>query len=123
MSTSHNIMIIYGFKADNPVARDRRTGECTYLFDWLETNYPALEQINSGVSNGGSPQFFVGVVVAKVKDYTRTNRPYTPISAIYNPPEAIERAVREAYTALRAIDPDLLDDDASIGLYLTADAA
>ena len=36
MSTSYNIYVVYGFKSDSPVLRDRKTGEATYLSEWLE---------------------------------------------------------------------------------------
>lgn len=123
MSTSYNAYIIYGFLSDSPVSRDRKTGEALYLGDWLANDYPSLEQHNAGRSNGGSPKFFVGVVVVRLVDFTRLLRPWSEVRADLMPAPDICNEVERAWQALRAIDPDLVSDAAPIGLYLIGDAA
>ena len=123
MSTSHNVKIIYGFWCDNPVIRDRKTGQPTYLADWLaENGFHTIGQINAGKSNGGSPDFFVGVEIVGANDYTRSNTPY---AAVPNPlPWPRETAaILDAHAALSALDPDLLKPDVPLGFYLIGDAA
>ena len=126
MSTSHNIRVIYGFQADSPVRRDRKSGIPTYLSEWLSDHYPRLEQHNAGLSNGGSPKFFVGVIVAEVRDYTRNTQPFTALPGMLPFPESdVQASIWTAYEALKALDPDLVGDDmnADVGFWLMADAA
>lgn len=126
MSTSYNIAIIYGFKADSPVKRDRKTGQATYLGEWLDENYPELQQYNAGCSNGGSPDFFVGILLHEVNDFTR-GQAYTLISpADYDRmggaiSEKQYMNIRRARIDLAALD--VVPIDVEIGFYLIGDAA
>ncbi len=123
MSTRYDIKIIYGFWCDNPVMRDRKTGRPTYLADWLaENGYHAIGQINAGKSNGGSPDFFVGVEIVGITDFTRSSEPY---AALPNPlPFPRETAaILDAHVALSALGPALLKPHAPVGFYLIGDAA
>lgn len=83
MSYSHNAKLIYGFHAPNPVplavaysAEDLASSgklKPVYLEEWLrKMRFRNVDQINAGESNGGSPDFFVGVELVAVDDYTRS---------------------------------------------------
>jgi len=124
MSIRYDVQIIYGFACDNPVARDRKTGTPTYLADWLLEHRPDLEQWNAGKSNGGDPCFFVGVLMAEVKDVGRTTQPWSVITPAHLIPSAdVQAEVAAAFSDLLALDASLLNHDAAIGVYLIGDVA
>lgn len=122
MSTQYVAYIIYGFPSDSPVTRDRKTGECTYLGDWLAGQRHICEQHNAGVSNGGRPKFLVGHVVAKLRDFTRLVRPYEKLHPLAVTPEMVSD-VERARVVLRAINPELAPESDEVGFYLCGEVA
>lgn len=126
MSTRYDIKIIYGFWCDNPVKRDRKTGQPTYLTDWLIQNgFHSISQFNAGKSNGGSPDFFVGVEIVGVNDFTRSSAPYASVAReLPRPSDGSRDEIANAYRELSALDPALVHDERhAIGFYLIGDAA
>ena len=126
MSTRYDIKIIYGFWCDNPVMRDRKTGQPTYLADWLADNgYHSIGQINAGQSNGGSPDFFVGVEIVGVTDFTRSSTPFAAVPReLPRPSGEIQDQIGHAYRELSILDPGLVHDERhAVGFYLIGDAA
>lgn len=77
---------------------------------------------DAGKSNGGSPDFFVGVEIVGITDFTRSSEPY---AALPNPlPFPRETAaILDAHVALSALGPALLKPHAPVGFYLIGDAA
>jgi hypothetical protein len=90
-------------------------GKQLYLGEWLDQNYPNLEQINAGQSNGGHAEQLVGVVCEKLSDYTRDSG-YTRLPAILLPEK--HHAV---LSSLEAVARELGVSAKLIGYYLVGD--
>jgi hypothetical protein len=119
MSTSYDASVIFGFKSDSPISRDRKTNATVCLWEWLERHHPYLQQHNAGCSNGGKPDFFVGRHIVKLDDFTRST------AYIQMPPLEVSAGIRAsvlaAHSELLAIDPSLASSP--VGFYLLGDAA
>lgn len=119
MSYSHNAYIVFGFPVPRDylarIGRDDR-GRQVYLDEWLETEglRPA-EQVNAGQSNGGYPEYMVGVVVHRVEDYTR-GQAHVRLPPTLSVGQRAEGAVREAARRL-----DVTDDE--VGFHLVGEVA
>lgn len=122
MSSSFDTMIFYGFKAPNPVSRDRVSGNTTSLWEWLETRSGLGEcnQINVGMSNGGYPHYYAGFVVVKNDDITRSidkAMSFSPDDLVIS--EAKRLAIADAHEAISLLVPDELPGP--IGWFLAGD--
>jgi hypothetical protein len=118
MSTQHVARIVYGFPAETPVARDRKSGAAVYLSEWLESIESPCDDIMAGLTNGGSPDHFVGVEIARVYDYCR-RQPWAPLEGLAVSDEQ-ETAVCVARANLSALDPALILGET--GFYLMGEA-
>lgn len=119
MSHSHTASVIYGFPCPSNylsiLGCDAQNHQ-VYLEAWLEQNYKHLEQINAGQSNGGDAWQLVGVVCAKLADYTRADG-FMRLPAILLPQK--HQAV---LSSLEAAARDLGVSPKEIGYYLVGDA-
>jgi hypothetical protein len=123
MSTSYDVMLVYGFPLPGGYNYDKSKMDGLDLWKWLEQErlHPC-EQINAGMSNGGYPDFLIGVVVAQVRDCTR-GKAYTKVGGVAEGRLALSVSTKDPKGKVTKAAELLGIDPETIGFYIVGDAA